>query len=183
MVAHGHGLTLAPWEVRDTFGIAQVGELAHVRVDTPSGPVWTDNKGYAVVPSLNSWKRSVVTVDTRSLSKNTDVVNGMRELSMARGAVSEIRFATLTSRRVLVRVVDGKGQRLPGSALVTDASDTLITLVDEDGTILIPDAKPQQILFIAMPYGRCRLLLENLPEKPPRDNIVYEKTDGVCWEV
>ncbi|CAO95535.1 hypothetical protein ETA_04890 [Erwinia tasmaniensis Et1/99] len=67
--------------------------------------------------------------------------------------------------------------------MVTDTSDTLITLVDEDGTILIPDAKPQQILFIAMPYGRCRLLPENLPERPPRDNIIYEKTDRVSWEV
>ena len=50
VVGAGGAVAFSPYEVGDTFGIAKVGDLGGVEIQTPSGPVWTDAWGNAVIP-------------------------------------------------------------------------------------------------------------------------------------
>lgn len=180
MVAHGHGVTMAPYVVRDTFGIARVGKAAGVRLETPAGPVWTDSHGYAVIPSLNSWTRSAVEVDTRSLGRRADVLNGTQEVSPARGSVSQVRFDTITTRRVLVNLRGPDGKRLPSGAGVYDGDNNFITVVDDDGSVFLPDASPSSAFSVDMKTRECRFTTSALPEEPAEGTGLYETIDGVC---
>ena len=99
VVAHAGGVTLSPYRVSDTFGIAKVGEEAGVRLDTPGGPTWTGRNGYAVIPSLNSFGRSTIQIDTRSLDKSIDISNAFQETEAARGSVNTINFDVVRTRR------------------------------------------------------------------------------------
>lgn len=180
IVAHGHGVTLAPYQVRDTFGIAQVGNKSGVRLETPAGPVWTDNNGYAVIPSLTGWNKAMVEVDTRSLGKRADVMNGTQEVAPARGSVSKVNFDTVSTRRVLVNVRNFDGSRLPSGASVYDRSGTFITVVDDDGNIFLPDAKPGMVVIIDLKTKECSVALNNLPEEPGDAAGLYETLNGEC---
>lgn len=180
VVAHRHGVTLAPYQVQDTFGIARVGKTAGVRLETPAGPVWTDSNGYAVIPSLTSWTRSDVDVDTRSLGRRADVLNGTQSVTPARGAVSQVRFDTVSTRRVLVSARRAGGGTLPSGAAVYDAQDNFVTVVDEDGNIFLPDAKPGATFSVADKNQECRITMDSLPEDPPEEADLYETASGIC---
>ncbi len=69
VVAHPHGVTFSPWPVKDTFAIIDAGkDLAGTRINTPSGDVWTDHWGQAVVPSVNPYHKVRVEMDGREKS-------------------------------------------------------------------------------------------------------------------
>ena len=180
VVAHRHGVTMAPYQVKDTFGIARVGRTSGVRLETPAGPVWTDNNGYAVIPSLNSWTRSNVEVDTRSLGKRADVINGTQEIMPARGSVSRVTFDTVTTRRVLINLKGVGGKRLPSGSAVYDEGNNFITVVDEEGNVFLPDAHPGATFNVDLKERECRIVLKNLPEEPADDAGLYETLDGIC---
>lgn len=166
--------------MQDTFGIARVGKKAGVRLETPAGPVWTDGNGYAVLPSLTSWARSDVEVDTRSLGKRADVLNGTQEVSPGRGSISQVRFDTVSTRRVLVSVRNAVGGRLSSGAAVYDAQNNFVTVVDDDGNIFLPDTKSGSVFSVDLKRQECRITMDNLPEEPDESAGLYENASGVC---
>ncbi|WP_164708612.1 fimbria/pilus outer membrane usher protein, partial [Pseudomonas viridiflava] len=60
VVAHSSGVTFSPYPVRDTLALVSVGDMSGVKLTTPSGPVWTDGQGQAVVPQVSAYGRSAV---------------------------------------------------------------------------------------------------------------------------
>ncbi|WBF46153.1 fimbria/pilus outer membrane usher protein [Serratia rubidaea] len=179
VVGHSGGVSLSPYRVGDTFGIAKVGEEAGVRLDTPAGPTWTDGRGYAVLPSLGGYKRSTIQVDTRSLAKNVDIGNAWQETEVARGAVSRVDFDVVRTRRVLADVKDAQGRPLPHGASVFDAAGNFVTVVGDRGSVFIPDAgQPGRLDVQASGVTICSFTLA-LPEKAVQSGL-YEEAGAVC---
>lgn len=179
VVAHSGGVTLSPYQINDTFGVAKVGDEAGVRLDTPAGPTWTDSKGYAVLPSLSGYKRSVIQVDTRSLGKNVDIGNAWQETEAARGSVNYVNFDVVRTRRVLVDVKDAKGQPLPQGASVFDTAGHFITVVGEKGRVFIPDVSGVSRLDVqSSGITLCSFSL-SLPAKADGD-VLYETASAQC---
>lgn len=179
VVAHDAGVTLSSMRVGDTFGIARVGNEGGVRMDTPGGTTWTDSRGYAVLPSLSSYKQSSIQVDTRSLPKNVDIANAWQETEAARGSVNYVNFEVVRTRRVLVKVVGSKHQALPRGASVFDAQNNFVTMVGESGSVFVPDAEAD-LQYEVQSSGQklCTFTLE-LPEEADSSGL-YETADAVC---
>lgn len=179
IVAHSAGITLSPYHINDTFGIAKVGDQAGIRLDTPSGPTWTDSRGYAVLPSLSSYKNSAIQVDTRSLPKNVDIGNAWQETEAARGSVNYVNFDVLHTRRVLATVKDVLGKMLPHGASVFDALGNFVTVVGNNGSVFIPDASTVGKMDVqASGKTICSFKLA-LPEQVDTSGL-YEAADAVC---
>lgn len=179
IVLHENGITLSPYRVADTFGIARVGKESGVRLDTPAGPVWTDWRGYAVIPTLNSYRRSAIQVDTRSLAKNVDIGNAFQESEVARGAIGRVGFDVIRTRRVLVGTVMADGERLPHGASVFGASDELVTVVGDDGTVFVPDAVPGMRLEVQSSGKTLCTMQLDLPETADTSGL-YENATATC---
>ncbi|NIF32817.1 fimbria/pilus outer membrane usher protein [Enterobacter sp. Cy-643] len=178
VVLHDSGITLSPYAVADTFGIARVGKESGVRLDTPAGPVWTDWRGFAVIPTLNHYRRTAIQVDTRSLAKNVDIGNALQESEMARGAIGRVDFDVLRTRRVLVEAAMADGKHLPHGASVFSATDELVTVVSDEGTVFVPDAAPGMRLTVqSSGQTVCTMSLE-LPETA--ETGLYENTTATC---
>lgn len=179
VVAHSDGLTLSPYRVGDTFGIARVGKEAGVKVDSSSGTTWTDAAGYAVIPSLAGFKRSNVQVETQSLPKTADITNAWHETEAARGSVSHINFDIVRTRRVLVDVRDSAGGHLPHGASVFDEAGNFVTIVNNREKVFIPDAGVG-VRFEVQRSGEklCSFNLY-LPERPILDGF-YESASAKC---
>ncbi|GAA0364372.1 fimbria/pilus outer membrane usher protein [Serratia ureilytica] len=179
IVLHENGITLSPYRVADTFGIARVGKESGVRLDTPAGPVWTDWRGYAVIPTLNGYRRSAIQVDTRSLAKNVDIGNAWQESEMARGAIGRVDFDVLRTRRVLVGTAMADDKRLPHGASVFSASGELVTVVGDDGTVFVPDATPGMRLEVQSSGKTVCTMQLDLPEKADTTGL-YENATATC---
>lgn len=178
-VLHENGITLSPYRVTDTFGIARVGKESGVRLDTPAGPVWTDWRGYAVLPTLNGYQRSDIQIDTRSLAKNVDIGNAWQETEIARGAIGRVNFEVLRTRRVLVGVITASGKQLPHGASVFNDAGKLVTMVSDDDTVFVPDAVPGMMLEVQS-SGKtvCKMKLD-LPETADKTGL-YENATATC---
>ncbi|CAI1991281.1 F1 capsule-anchoring protein precursor [Serratia liquefaciens] len=179
IVAHPHGITLSPYRVNDTFGIAKVGEEAGVRLDSPAGPIWTDGRGYAVLPSLSGYKRSAIQVDTRSLAKNVDISNAWQETEAARGSVSYVDFHVIRTRRVLVDVKDVENKPLPYGASVFDAAGNFVTVVGNKGSVFISDAAESNKLDVQVSGKTICSFPLSLPAQAGTSGL-YETADAVC---
>lgn len=179
IVAHDEGVTFSPLPVRDTFGVASLDQpVAGVKIDTPQGPVWTDESGYAVLPSLNAWQKSRVEVSTETLPKNMDIGNGTRFLSQGRGSVGKVQFAAVTQRRVLLEVTMKDGKKLPKNRAITDTQGNYLTTSVDDGVVFLNNVSTRQVLVAQDDSGSCRIPL-TLPEKA-QTGVFYETAKGVC---
>lgn len=178
-VLHAEGLTLSPHHVSDTFGVAQVGEESGVRMDTPAGPVWTDWRGYAVLPVLNGYRRSNVQLDTRTLKKNVDIANASKETDLAHGAVGKISFDVLHTRRVLVTAQMTDGSRLPRGAILFDSGGRLVTIVADDGSFFVPDAAADMTLEVQNAGKPLCTIHLSLPKKIESSRL-YENATATC---
>ncbi|RFD27925.1 outer membrane usher protein [Pseudomonas sp. GL93] len=174
VVMHGDGVTFSPYPVRDTFALASVGDMSGIKLSTPSGPVWTDWQGQAVVPQVAAYGRSPVEVQTRSLPRNADINNGLAMISAGRGAVDRVEFGIGLTRRILLTVSTDQGTPLPAGASVSSASGEFVTLVQDASQVFLPNVLDQSTLWITTPDGgRCELRY-SLPEKA--DPTVYFET-------
>ncbi|PRA28753.1 fimbria/pilus outer membrane usher protein [Pseudomonas poae] len=165
VVVHGGGVTLSPYAVRDTFAVLSVGDMSGVKVSTPSGPVWTDWQGQAVVPQVSAYGRSSVEVQPRSLPRNADINNGLAMISAGRGAVNRVDFGVTLTRRVLLTIRTDDGGTLPRGASVSTAGGEFVTLVQDNSQVFLPNVLEQPTLWVKAPgMARCLLQFE-LPAK------------------
>lgn len=174
VVLHGGGVTFSPYPVRDTFALASVGDMSGIKLNTPSGPVWTDWQGQAVVPQVAAYGRSPVEVQTRSLPRNADINNGLAMISAGRGAVERVEFGVGLTRRLLLTVSTEQGEPLPAGASVSSDDGEFITLVQDSSQVFLPNVLDQSTLWITTPQGRRCQLRYSLPEKA--DPSVYFET-------
>ena len=179
VVVHGSGVTLSPYPVRETFAVLSVSDMPGVQVTTPSGPVWTDWQGQAVVPQVAAYGRSPVQVQTRSLPRNADIDNGQAMISAGRGAVERVEFGVALTRRVLLTVHTPNGEPLPRGASVSTAEGEFVTLVQEGSQVFLGNVLDLPPLWVkANGQARCHLQFE-LPPKGDPDQY-YETATGRC---
>lgn len=179
VVLHANGVTLSPYRITETFGIARVGKESGVRLDTPAGPVWTDGRGYAVLPTLNGYGRSGIQVDTRSLAKNVDIDNAWQEAEMARGAIGRVDFGVLRTRRVLITVTQEDGSPLQHGSSVFNDAGSLVTVVGEGGTVFVPDAAPGMFLEVQSSGKTVCTMTLGLPDTAETSGL-YENATATC---
>lgn len=179
VVVHGGGVTLSPYPVSDTFALLSVGDMGAIKVSTPSGPVWTDWQGQAVVSQLSAYGRSPVEVDTKSLPRNADIANGLAVISAGRGAVDTLEFGVSLTRRALLKVTTANGAPLPRGAAVNTEDGEFITLVQDGGLVFLPNALDTRALWISAPgLSRCELHFE-LPADADTE-AYYETAPAKC---
>ncbi|MCA1322981.1 fimbria/pilus outer membrane usher protein [Herbaspirillum sp. alder98] len=179
MVLHKGGFTLSPYAVQDTFGILQVGDIAGVKVNTPHGPVWTDWKGQAVVAQMSPYASTRLEIATRSLPRNVDLRNGLKQLDPGRGSVSHVDFEVLRVRRILLNARDPQQRPLPKGGFVLDADQQFVTTVVDDGQIFLLNGTTQGVLQVIMPDEKTCQLHYQLPETVDSE-VFYEAIDAVC---
>ncbi|WP_347116536.1 fimbria/pilus outer membrane usher protein [Leclercia sp. S52] len=179
IVGHANGVTFSPLPVRDTFGVVSLDQpVSGVKIDTPQGPVWTDFRGYAVLPSLNAWQNSRVEVNTETLPKNMDIGNGTRVLNQGRGSVGKVQFTAITQRRVLLEVSTKEGKKLPKNIAITDDRGTYLTTSVDEGVVFLDNASARQTLVAQTEPDNCRITL-TLPDQA-QAGVFYETAKGVC---
>ncbi|WP_412525855.1 fimbria/pilus outer membrane usher protein [Burkholderia lata] len=176
----GGTAVLSPYAISDTFALATVNHQPVVELSTPSGPVWTDSRGHAVVASLPAYVRTRVMVNTKSLPRSIDLKNGVQTIDAGRGSVGRVEFAVDRTRRVLLTVTRANGERLPKLSNVLDDRDRFVTVTADDGKLLLADGQLTTPLQIELPDGsHCRLNFA-LPAQPPSGGRFYERADARC---
>lgn len=179
IVLHAGGITTSPYPISDTFALLRVGSQSGIRVRSPSGPLWTDRAGRAVIPSVTPFGSSQVEVDTSSLPSHSELDNGSAQLRLGRGAVEHIDFRLRSARRLLLAAVDEHGTPLLADGAVADDGGQLQSLVQAQGRIFLSDYQAGLPLWVSRPDGtRCRLQF-TVPREQDY-SVPFEKASATC---
>ena len=144
-----------------TPGAADVGVL------TKSG-IKTNSSGYTIIPSAQPYRKNKVSLNTDSLSDNTDIANLVQEVTPNRGAFVLANFETHNGRRLLVSVSASNGKPAPfaAEAQLYDLNGTLLStaMVADKGRVFmtgVPDKARLQINVNGQPWCAKDLDLNN----------------------
>jgi outer membrane usher protein FimD/PapC len=182
IVAHAHGVTFSPWPVKDTFAIVNAGKDARdIAISTPSGTVWTDYRGMAVIPSLPAWHNARIEMNTATLPPNVDIDNGFAQVAGARGSVSQVNFHALNIQRALIVVKMSDGSPLKKELPIVDEKNHYMTTSVENGIIFLNDISTHPTLFALNDHGEhlCRITWAQ-PVETTNSHSYYQQIKGVC---
>lgn len=178
---HSGGVTFSPWAIKDTFAIIDAGkDVSGAEISTPSGSVWVDHWGQAVVASMPAYKKTSVEMDTTSLSEDIDVDNGFAQLAGGHGSVSKVKFFVQSVQRVMMHLRMQNGT-IPkkGSSVVDDNGNYIATIVD-DGLLFLEDASDKPNLYLTDDNNINVCRIEYSLKDVSKKNKTYIDINGVC---
>ena len=76
LVVHPYGIA-ATQPLGETMALVKADNAAGVKVAN-NGGIYTDSKGFAVVPYVTPYRQNSLSLDTATLNNNTDVLNDTR---------------------------------------------------------------------------------------------------------
>ncbi|MEG1213126.1 MAG: fimbria/pilus outer membrane usher protein [Leclercia sp.] len=136
VVAHPHGITLGQ-NLGESFAIVRAPGADNVAIQNGSN-LHTDWRGYAVVPTLTPYRKNVITLDTESMTSDTDVDQSGATVIPGGGAVVEANYQTHIGNRVLFTLHDGQGLVPFGaSAQLADDNTASTGMVADGGKVYL----------------------------------------------
>ncbi len=157
VVAHPHGITFGQI-TGDSFAIVRAPGAADVAIENGSN-IRTDGRGYAIVPTLTSWRKNYITLDSESMMDDVDVERQGQTVIPAGGAVVMANYQTRIGNRVLFTLRNAEGP-LPFGAtvqLASAADDSPIDgLVAERGQVYLSGMPERGTLVAVWNSGQTR---------------------------
>ncbi|MGI3476979.1 fimbria/pilus outer membrane usher protein [Providencia stuartii] len=136
MVYFDNELIFSSKRIANTFAIAKTENQENIPIQSSSGTVITNSKGYAVIPSVDSYRTNYAKIDYRKLPKNMNAPYGIIEFQPASGSVPLVNFyVSKVNRAILTPSFNGK--KLAKNLKVYDRKGNLLTITDNAGRIII----------------------------------------------
>lgn len=131
VVLHEDGVTLSQ-PLGNTNILVKAPGAANVKINNQTG-IYTDSRGYAVVPYASAYRENRVNLDVRTLGVNVEVPQSIVSTIPTEGAMVRATMDTRIGYRALFMMVrDGKA--LPfGTPVALQKDDTVSGIVGETG--------------------------------------------------
>ena len=144
VVVHPHGITLSQ-PLGDSLAVVRAPGADDVKVQNNTG-VYTDWRGYAVVPYVNAYRKNRIALDTSTLGDGVDIDTAVQTVTPTQGAVVMADFNTRVGRRVLMTLIY-RGLPVPfgaqakmksgSSGIIGDDGQVYLTGVPDEGDITV----------------------------------------------
>ncbi|ECK8871207.1 fimbrial biogenesis outer membrane usher protein [Salmonella enterica subsp. enterica] len=159
IVVHPHGVTLSQ-PLGDSLAIVKAPGADDAKVQNNTG-VYTDWRGYAVVPYVNAYRKNRIALDTSTLGDGVDIDTAVQTVTPTQGAVVMADFNTRVGRRVLMTLLY-RGLPVPfgaqakmkegGNGIVGDDGQVYLTGVPDEGDITVNwNGKQQCVVHYRLP--------------------------------
>jgi outer membrane usher protein len=169
----GNGVFLAN-RIDDAFAVIDTG-VPGVEVFHENRSVgFTDSAGRALVPSLRSYQKNKIAIDTRNLPVDADISTSQDVVAPAdrSGVRVDFRVRTDTSSAVLVLAAPD-GKPIPaGSQGQIEGGEVFV--VGYDGRAWVKGLAPQNTLSVALDAGECRATFAYSPR--PNEQVLIPVT-------
>ncbi|EOZ6590790.1 fimbria/pilus outer membrane usher protein [Salmonella enterica] len=135
---HAGGLTLFP----GISGKMTPAALVHVKGESGIGltnsGVSTDWLGYAVVPSMSSFRRNSVAIDTQTLPDGIDIRDSIRQVTPTAGAIVMTDFTARRGQQAMLKLRTPEGRPVPFGAMISVQGDNAnMSITGEDGMVYL----------------------------------------------
>jgi outer membrane usher protein len=161
IVAHPNGITLSQ-PLGQSLVIVKAPGADSAKVQNNTG-VYTDWRGYAVVPYVSPYRKTRIALDTGTLGEDIDMDTAVQSVIPTQGAVVMANFNTRVGKRVLMTLIY-RGLPVPfgaqvklkdgGSGIVGDDGQVYLTGVPMKGAMDVSwNGSKQCVVSYALPEG------------------------------
>ena len=149
---HPYGIS-ASQPLGETLALIKADDAADIRIINNNG-VYTDSKGFAVVPYVTPYRKNTLSLDTLSLKNNTDILNDTSTVIPTKGALVLAEFPTVTGYRAIIRLI---GKKIPFGASVHIENENNIQegIVDDNNSVWLSGIPEKGILVVDWGGGKC----------------------------
>ncbi|EHH6605769.1 fimbrial biogenesis outer membrane usher protein [Escherichia coli] len=158
---HPHGLTLSqPLSLDSASALVQARDAASVKVLNGSG-IYTDWRGYAVVPYLNPYNRNQISLDVNSVKDNVELLNTDVTVIPSRGALVSAPFKVNVGNKAIITLIQKNGEPVPfGSVVTLDSENSINSSIVADQGQVYMSGLPEEDTLIAQwgdePSQKCK---------------------------
>lgn len=164
VVVHPYGLTLSQ-PLGDTLALVRAEKAAGIKVENNTG-VYTDGRGYAVVPYLSPYRRNAVRLNTSTLGDNVDVTTDSRMVVPGQGALVLADFPTRYGLKIMVTLNSSVPVPFGASAIVNSGSQTSSGIVDDQRQVYLSGVPQHGTINVTWKGGRCKAPYETRTDEP-----------------
>ncbi|MER2046535.1 MAG: fimbria/pilus outer membrane usher protein [Pantoea agglomerans] len=153
VVVHPYGLTLSQ-PLGDTFALVRAEKADDIKVENNTG-VYTDGRGYAVVPYLSPYRRNAVRLNISTLGDNVDVTTDTRMVVPGQGALVLADFPTRYGQKIMLTLNSLVPVPFGASAIVKNVSHTSAGIVDDQRQVYLSGVPPRGTVNVIWQGGSC----------------------------
>lgn len=184
VVVHSEGITLSQ-PLGDTMVLLAAPGADNVNASTDT-TVFTDSRGYAILPYVTPYRRTTVGLDTTTLGENVDMNESAQDVIPTRGAVVRARFATHVGYRVMMTLTRPGGKAVPfgATAALQEKSsaedDTNAGMVGDSGVAYLSGLPEKGQLIVQWGNSPDRQCLVNYQLTEQNLHETMPNISGVC---
>jgi len=153
VVVHPYGVSLSQ-PLGETMALVKADDASKVKVSNNTG-IYTDNKGFAVIPSVTPYRRNSLTLDSSSLNSRTDILNDTTTVVPTKGALALAEYPTVTGYKAMFHL---QGATIPFGATVSvkNGSVTTESIVDDRQRVWLSGVPEKGTLSVRWENGSCQ---------------------------
>jgi len=136
LLVHGGGVTFGQ-STGETVGLVEAKGAEGATV-TGQTNVKVDGNGYAIVPTLSSYRENEIGLDPKGTSDDVELLETTRRVAPYDGAVVKLPFGTSTGKPTLL-VLESGDSRVPMGATARDDKGRELGVVGGEGRLLLRD--------------------------------------------
>ena len=169
VVAHPYGVTFSPpLSEGSSYALVRAPGASGVRVKNQTG-LTTDWRGYAVVPSMMSYRENSITLDTSTLKDDVDLNQPVMNAVPTREALVLADYETSVGYRAWLRLMHNGGP-VPFGAVVTAGNSQGIT--GDNGQVYLSGLSDNADITVALAGGKSCTSRFNLTKTTKSNGIV-----------
>ncbi|TFT44839.1 fimbrial assembly protein, partial [Proteus mirabilis] len=102
-------------------------------VPLDSGVIKTNYFGLAVIPNVNSYRKSTVSINTSQLPENIETLESTTDITLTKGAIGYRSLSVMKGEKLFAIISLNDGKKPPFGASVRNADNRELGIVGEDG--------------------------------------------------
>ena len=131
-------------------------------VPLDSGVIKTNHFGLAVIPNVNSYRKSTVSINTSQLPENIETLESTTDITLTKGAIGYRSLSVMKGEKLFAIISLNDGKKPPCGASVRNADNRELGIVGEDGvTWLVGISSKEKLSVYWAGKKQCEL---SLPE-------------------
>nr|WP_318382408.1 fimbria/pilus outer membrane usher protein [uncultured Enterobacter sp.] len=152
VVVHPYGVALTQ-PLGETMALVKADNAAGVSVANNAG-IYTDAKGFAVVPYVTPYRQNHLTLDTATLGKNTDLQSDTRTVIPTKGALALADYPTVTGYKLMLTLT-GSDVPFGATASINDRDHAQEGIVDDRKRVWLSGAPQAGTVTVRWAGGEC----------------------------
>lgn len=156
-----HGIALHRSANGDTRLMIETPGIGDVPLD--SGVIKTNRFGLAIIPNVNSYRKSTASINTSQLPENLETLESTTDITLTKGAIGYRSLSVMKGEKLFAILSSNNGKNPPFGASVRNGDNRELGIVGEDGVTWLVGISPKETLFVY--WGGEKQCELQLPEK------------------